>query len=151
MTNVILQILNSLGKCKYQMGVYKCDKILHSRLHNDFRKYNNNFFFIVPGLTTIRETLKNRCTCTPYKTRPPRGLVWHRGRLGRGGTCSYLGGTDRCQNFDPILEVSQKNGGIRGQKVDVGSPGQSEEAEGDPLGEADPWPGTDQNNRLLYE
>lgn len=60
MTNVILQILNSSGKCKYQMGVYKCDKILHSRLHNDFRKYNNNFFFIVPGLTTIRETLKNR-------------------------------------------------------------------------------------------
>lgn len=72
-------------------------------------------------------------------------------RLGRGGSCIYLGGTDRCQNSDPILEVSQKNGGIRGQKVDVGSPGQSEEAEGGPLGEADPWPGTDQNNRLLYE
>lgn len=68
--SVILQILNSLGKCKYQMGVYKCDKILHSRLHNDFRKYNNNFFFIVPGLTTIRETLKNRNITTD--ARAPR-------------------------------------------------------------------------------
>lgn len=125
------------------MGVYKCDKILHSRLHNDFRKYNNNFFFIVPGLTTIRETLKNRNITTDAPA--PRGM------LGRGCTCSYLGGTDRCQNSDPILEVSQKNGGIRGQKVEVGSLGQSEEAEGGPLGEADPWPGTDQNNRLLYE
>lgn len=42
------------------MDVNKFDKILHFRLHSDFRKYNNNFFFILAGLTTIRETLKNR-------------------------------------------------------------------------------------------
>lgn len=33
-------------------------KKLHFRLHNNFRKYNN--FFFLPGLSTIRETLKNR-------------------------------------------------------------------------------------------
>lgn len=42
------------------MGVYKCDKILYFCLYNDFRKYNNNFFFIVLGLIIIREILKNR-------------------------------------------------------------------------------------------
>lgn len=28
-----------------QMSVYKCDKKLHFRLHNNFRKYNNFFFY----------------------------------------------------------------------------------------------------------
>lgn len=150
-----MQILNSPGKCKYQIGVYKCDKILHFRLHNDFRKYNNNFFFILAGLTTIRETLKNRNITTDARALRTRHALHEDSSDTEEGSGEEvpvaMGGTDRCQNSDPILEVSQKNGGIRGQKVDVGSPGQSEEAEGDPLGEADPWPGTDQNNRLLYE
>lgn len=137
------------------MDVNKFDKILHFRLHSDFRKYNNNFFFILPGLTTIRETLKNRDITTDARAPRTRHALHEDSCDTEEGSgeevpVAIWEALTAVRTLIQFLKFHKRTAESE-DKEDVGSPGQLEEAEGGPLGEADPWSGTDQNNRLLYE
>lgn len=111
----------------------------------------NTITFFLPGLSTIRETLKNRDITTDARALYTRHALHEDSSdteegLGEGEHVSIWEALAAVKNSDPIFEVSEKNGGIRRQRVDVGSPGQPEEAEGEPLGETEPWSRTDQDN-----
>lgn len=151
-----MQILNSPGKCKYQIGVYKCDKILHSRLHDDFRKYNNNFFFIVPGLTTIRETLKNRNITTDARAPRTRHALHEDSCDTEEGSgeevpVAIWEALTAVRTLIQFLKFHKRTAESEDRKWMSGVLVNLRKLRGGPLGEADPWSGTDQNNRLLYE
>lgn len=148
--------MNSPGKCKYQIGVYKCDKILHFRLHNDFRKYNNNFFFIVPGLTTIRETLKNRNITTDARAPRTRHALHEDSSDTEEGSgeevpVAIWEALTAVRTLIQFLKFHKRTAESEDRKWMSGVLVNLRKLRGGPLGEADPWPGTDQNNRLLYE